>query len=267
MKVLVTGAAGFIGAALCGRLLARGDRVTGLDSFSSYYDPSLKEARVAHFCRGDRFRLTRADLGDRAVLEEALRFRGAGPGRAPRRPGRSTPLLLAPGRLHSEQPRRLRQPARVLPPSWARARGLRVLELGLRCKRERAFLGSRRSRPSRLSLRRHQEGQRGDSAQLQPPLRAARDGPALLHRLRTLGASRHGLLQLHPQYPRRPADRGIQPRAQPAGLHLHRRCRRRDAPGAGSCSGTESATGTPSRPTLPPAGPRIASTTSAAGVR
>ena len=69
MKVLVTGAAGFIGAALCGRLLARGDRVAGLDSFSSYYDPSLKEARVAHFCRGDRFRLARADLGDRAALE------------------------------------------------------------------------------------------------------------------------------------------------------------------------------------------------------
>ena len=70
MKVLVTGAAGFIGAALCGRLLARGDRVAGLDSFSSYYDPALKEARVAHFCRGDAFRLARVDLGDRAALEE-----------------------------------------------------------------------------------------------------------------------------------------------------------------------------------------------------
>ena len=69
MKVLVTGAAGFIGAALCGRLLARGDRVAGVDSFSRYYDPSLKEARVAHFCRGERFRLARADLGDRAALE------------------------------------------------------------------------------------------------------------------------------------------------------------------------------------------------------
>ena len=72
MKVLVTGAAGFIGAALCGRLLARGDRVAGFDCFSDYYDPALKEARVAHFCRGDRFRLARADLGDRAALEEVF---------------------------------------------------------------------------------------------------------------------------------------------------------------------------------------------------
>ena len=72
MKVLVTGAAGFIGAALCGRLLARGDRVAGFDCFNDYYDPVLKEARIAHFCRGDRFRLVRADLGDTAALQEVF---------------------------------------------------------------------------------------------------------------------------------------------------------------------------------------------------
>ena len=44
--VLVTGAAGFIGAALCQRLLERGDRVVGLDSLNSYYDPALKQARL-----------------------------------------------------------------------------------------------------------------------------------------------------------------------------------------------------------------------------
>ena len=46
MSVLVTGAAGFIGAALCQRLLQRGDRVVGLDNLNHYYDPSLKHSRL-----------------------------------------------------------------------------------------------------------------------------------------------------------------------------------------------------------------------------
>ena len=45
-SVLVTGAAGFIGAALSKRLLQRGDRVVGLDNLNDYYDPSLKQARL-----------------------------------------------------------------------------------------------------------------------------------------------------------------------------------------------------------------------------
>ena len=69
MKVLVTGAAGFIGAALCGRLLARGDSVVGFDNFNAYYDPALKEARIAHLRPGKDFRLVRGDLGDAAALE------------------------------------------------------------------------------------------------------------------------------------------------------------------------------------------------------
>ena len=44
--VLVTGAAGFIGAAVCERLLERGERVVGIDNLNSYYDPSLKKARL-----------------------------------------------------------------------------------------------------------------------------------------------------------------------------------------------------------------------------
>ena len=45
--ILVTGAAGFIGAALCERLLQRGDRVIGIDNLNNYYDPALKQARLA----------------------------------------------------------------------------------------------------------------------------------------------------------------------------------------------------------------------------
>lgn len=47
MKILVTGAAGFIGMHTTLRLLARGDEVVGLDNLNDYYDPTLKEARLA----------------------------------------------------------------------------------------------------------------------------------------------------------------------------------------------------------------------------
>jgi UDP-glucuronate 4-epimerase len=47
LPVLVTGAAGFIGAAVCERLLARGERVVGIDNLNHYYDPALKQARLS----------------------------------------------------------------------------------------------------------------------------------------------------------------------------------------------------------------------------
>jgi len=49
MKVLITGGAGFIGAALAHRLLDRGDTVHAIDSLNDYYEVSLKEARLAGF--------------------------------------------------------------------------------------------------------------------------------------------------------------------------------------------------------------------------
>ena len=47
MKVLVTGAAGFIGSALSLKLLERGDQVHGIDNLNNYYDVTLKQARLA----------------------------------------------------------------------------------------------------------------------------------------------------------------------------------------------------------------------------
>src|SRR3546814_17003959 len=47
MAVLVTGVAGFIGAAVAERLLARGEAVIGIDDFNDYYDPAVKRARIA----------------------------------------------------------------------------------------------------------------------------------------------------------------------------------------------------------------------------
>ncbi len=68
---LVTGAAGFIGSHLCAELLRRGWMVRGLDGFTSYYDPALKERNVAGLAGRAGFDLRRADLRE-APLEEWL---------------------------------------------------------------------------------------------------------------------------------------------------------------------------------------------------
>mgnify|MGYP001300347425 FL=1 len=69
MKVLVTGAAGFIGAAVSERLLARGDEVIGLDSINDYYDPALKHARLERLRDHQRFKFEQLNLADRVNLE------------------------------------------------------------------------------------------------------------------------------------------------------------------------------------------------------
>jgi len=69
MKVLVTGAAGFIGAAVSERLLARGDEVIGLDSINDYYDPALKHARLKRLRDHQRFKFEQLNLADRVNLE------------------------------------------------------------------------------------------------------------------------------------------------------------------------------------------------------
>jgi len=64
-KILVTGAAGFIGFHVAGRLLSSGREVVGLDSVNDYYDPSLKEARLAVLKREKKFTFVKSDLADR----------------------------------------------------------------------------------------------------------------------------------------------------------------------------------------------------------
>ncbi len=74
MKVLVTGAAGFIGYSLSQRLLAHGDEVIGVDCVNDYYDVTLKETRLArlHEAGAGRFTFHRQDFADYPALTAAL---------------------------------------------------------------------------------------------------------------------------------------------------------------------------------------------------
>jgi UDP-glucuronate 4-epimerase len=71
-RVLVTGAAGFIGSTLCDRLLAEGRSVIGLDNFDPFYPESYKHANLAVALRSDRFALVRADLRDAAAVRQVF---------------------------------------------------------------------------------------------------------------------------------------------------------------------------------------------------
>src|SRR5690348_15828228 len=69
MRILVTGAAGFIGYHTAERLIERGHEVIGFDNLNPYYDVSLKEARLLKLARHKSFRFIKADLGDRGAVE------------------------------------------------------------------------------------------------------------------------------------------------------------------------------------------------------
>ena len=73
MKLLVTGAAGFIGFHTARLLLERGDEVVGLDNLNAYYDPALKQARLAILKDYPRFRFAKADVADRDAMETLFR--------------------------------------------------------------------------------------------------------------------------------------------------------------------------------------------------
>lgn len=70
MKILVTGAAGFIGSRVAELLLARGDEVIGLDNLNDYYDVSLKQARLARLTSKANFTFVKMDLADRAGMAD-----------------------------------------------------------------------------------------------------------------------------------------------------------------------------------------------------
>ena len=69
MTILVTGVAGFIGSHVAAALLARGDRVVGIDNLNSYYDPRLKAARLDRLREAAAFGFVEGDVSDRATME------------------------------------------------------------------------------------------------------------------------------------------------------------------------------------------------------
>ena len=75
MRVLVTGAAGFIGFHVSKRLLERGDAVVGLDNLNAYYDVKLKEARLERLRAMRGFEFVRADTADRTAMEKVFEGR------------------------------------------------------------------------------------------------------------------------------------------------------------------------------------------------
>lgn len=70
MKILVTGAAGFIGFHVCGKLLERGDEVVGVDNLNAYYDVTLKQARLDELQPFSTFRFIRLDIADRHAMAD-----------------------------------------------------------------------------------------------------------------------------------------------------------------------------------------------------
>ncbi len=69
MKILVTGAAGFIGASLSLKLLERGDEVVGIDNLNDYYDVNLKLARLERLRGYERFKFIKLEIADKAAVE------------------------------------------------------------------------------------------------------------------------------------------------------------------------------------------------------
>jgi len=71
-RILITGAAGFIGSHLSEFLLARGDEVIGLDNFNDFYDPAIKRRHAASLSEQDGFRLVEGDIRDEELLEQVF---------------------------------------------------------------------------------------------------------------------------------------------------------------------------------------------------
>ena len=75
-KVLVTGAAGFIGYFVSRRLLDRGDEVVGIDNLNDYYDPSLKRARLEQLSESAEFRFVKGDISDSGSVQDLFEEHG-----------------------------------------------------------------------------------------------------------------------------------------------------------------------------------------------
>lgn len=140
--ILVTGSAGFIGSHVAHRLLDRGDTVVGLDNLNAYYDPTLKQARLARLEARDGYRHSAIDLADREAMTALF---------AEAKPDRVIHLAAQAGVRYS-----LEQPAAYVDANLvgfgnilegcravqAQHLGVRFDQFGLRGQRQAAVLGA-----------------------------------------------------------------------------------------------------------------------------
>ena len=210
------------------RLLADGAPVTGVDNLDPYYDVALKEARLARLAAHPGFRFARVDLADAEAAAALFRdggFTARGPSRRAARRA-----------LFARQSR-----APTSPTTWSRsatcskAAGTRGVAHLVYASSSSVY-GANHALPFSedqnvdhpVSLYAATKKANELMAHSYSHLyRHADDGPALLHRLRTVGPARHGADAVHQGDPRRHADPRVQRREDAPRFHLRRRHRRR----------------------------------------
>ena len=142
MSLLITGTAGFIGAALASRLLRDGESVFGIDNLSPYYDVKLKEARLGQLQRQRGFRFEPIDIADRAADGRIVRARALRADCASGGAGRGALLAGTAAELCRQQPCRVLSRPRRRPSATCAAFHVRLDQRSLRRQRKLPFAES-----------------------------------------------------------------------------------------------------------------------------
>jgi UDP-glucuronate 4-epimerase len=263
MKVLLTGAAGFIGMHVCERLLARGDEVIGVDNLNDYYDVALKEARLARLTPNPRFRLSRLDIADRAGIAELFERE---------RPQRVINLAAQAGVRYSL----------INPHAYVDSNVVGFVNILEGCRHAGVEHFVYASSSSIYGGNERMPFSEHDNVDHPVSLYAAtkKSNELMAHTYSHLfnlpttglrfftvygpwGRPGHGAVPVRQGDHRRQADRCFQPRQDAPRLHLYRRHRRRRDPRARPSSGGDTRPSTSSYRTRRPAGRRIACSISA----
>jgi UDP-glucuronate 4-epimerase len=223
--VLVTGAAGFIGFFLAEKLLRAGLKVVGIDNLNPYYDPKLKQARLDLLSQYPGFTFQKLDLADRAGMAALFDRHGF---------RHVVNLAAQAGVRHSIEK----------PHAYAESNLIGFLNILEECRRTQvahlvyASSSSVYGGNSKLPFSVHDSVDHPVSfyaatKKANELMAHAGDRAAVLHRLRAVGAARHGDLHFHQGIAGGPADQCLQSRPDAARLHLcgrHRRGRGAAAP-------------------------------------